>query len=142
MTIHTYNSGLFVEGPVRSEFCEQVDSMGWIQKNHPDRWPLVWHTANEVKASAKHMQDREKAGVKAGVPDIVDAGGPINGFFELKRLHHRPAPGKPIRRSYPTKAQREFLAEAAARGHFAAICYGFDQFKKAYADYLKFIACG
>lgn len=130
MTIHTYDS--HYRGPCRTERCEQIDSMGWLEKHHPDRWKLIFHCPNEVKASAQYMQMRKKEGVKAGVSDIIDFG-QIRGAFELKRLDRT--------KSRVTKEQREFLQEVADTGGFAAICYGFDEFKKAYADYLKFIAC-
>ena len=127
--IRTYKSDF--RGDCRTERCEQIDSASWLQKHHPDRWPLIWHTPNEAKASPQHMQMRAKQGVKAGVPDIIDAGGPVNGFFELKRLDPR--------KSALSSEQRDFLQAAADRGHFAAVCYGFEAFKLAYADFLEMI---
>lgn len=116
-------------GDCRTERCEQIDAAGWLEKHHPDRWPLIWHTPNETKGTARHMQMRAKEGTKPGVPDLIDANGPINGFFELKRLD----PNK----SRLSADQRKFLQAAADRGHFVAVCYGFEQFKLAYVDFLK-----
>lgn len=130
MTIHTYDSGY--RGKCRTERPEQIDCMGWLEKNHPDRWPLIFHVPNETRGTASHMQIRKKEGVKAGVSDIIDFG-IIRGAFELKRLDKT--------QSRVTKEQREFLQGVADTGGFAAICYGFQEFKKAYADYLEFIAC-
>ena len=113
--------------------------MGWLEKHHAVRWPLIWHTPNEVKASIRHMQQRAKQGVKKGVVDIIDAGGPVNGFFEIKRIDHRPKPGGKIHRSYATKEQKEFLQAGSDAGHFCAICHGLDQFKLAYADFLEVV---
>ena len=76
------------------------------------------------------MQKRRKMGVKAGVSDIIDLG-EVRGLFELKRLDRS--------QSSVSKGQREFLLAGANSGAFAAICYGFEQFKLAYADYLEFV---
>ncbi len=77
------------------------------------------------------MQLRAKEGVKAGPPDIIDLGG-IVGLFELKRLDRT--------KSKVSKEQKSFLQAGADAGHFVAICYGFEQLKPAYADYLAFVA--
>lgn len=126
--IRTYDSGY--RGPCRTERPEQIDSMGWLEKNHPDRWPLIWHTPGETRASPQHMQMRAKEGVKAGVSDIIDFG-LIRGAFELKRCDRT--------KSRLTKEQREFLQSVADSGGFAAVCYGFGEFKRAYADFLEFV---
>lgn len=117
-------------GECRQEWAEQIDCAGWLEHNHPERWPLIWHTPNETKASAQYMQKRQKMGVKSGVADIIDFG-VIRGAFELKRLDKS--------KCKVSKDQREFLEAVAASGGFAAICYGFEQFKLAYADYLEFV---
>lgn len=124
---HTYNPNH--RGPCRSERCEQIDAMGWLEAHHPDRWPLIWHTPNETRGNPQHMAMRRKEGVKAGIPDIIDANGPITGFFELKRLDSS--------KSRLSLDQRNFLRDASARGHFCAVCYGFEQFKSAYSDFLR-----
>lgn len=120
-------------GECRSERCEQIDCMGWIEKNHPDRWTLIFHCPSETKGKPQHMQMRAKEGVKPGIPDIIDTNGPICGFFELKRLDST--------KSRPSKDQLAFLERASSAGHFTAICYGFESFKQAYGDYLRFCAC-
>ena len=117
-------------GKCREEWAEQIDCMSWLEANHPDRFPLCFHTPNEVKASAQYMQKRRKMGVKAGVSDIIDLGA-IRGLFELKRLDRT--------QSSVTTDQRKFLLAGAHSGAFAAVCYGFEAFKLAYADYLEFI---
>lgn len=126
--IRTYDSGY--RGECRTERCEQIDCASWLQFNHPDRWPLIFHTPNEAKAKAQYMQMRTKEGVKAGVPDLIDLGGVV-GLFELKRLDRT--------KSKVSTEQKAFLQDSADAGHFAAICYGFEQFKLAYADYLIFV---
>ncbi|MNY58980.1 hypothetical protein D3C86_1953790 [compost metagenome] len=69
-------------------------------------------------------------GVKAGVGDIIDFGR-IRGAFELKRLDKS--------KCKVSKDQRDFLQATDDSGGFAAIVYGYEQFKLAYADYLEFV---
>lgn len=127
--IRIYDSGY--RGDCRTERCEQIDCISWLKHNYPDRWPLIFHCPGETKASPQHMQMRAKEGVKAGPPDIIDLDG-IVGLFELKRLDRT--------KSKVSKEQKEFLLAGAERGHFAVICYGFEQFKAAYLDYLAIVA--
>ena len=117
-------------GECRVERMEQIDCISWLKYNHPERFGLVFHCPGETKAKAQYMQLRAKEGVRAGVPDIIDLG-KIVGLFELKRLDRT--------KSKVGAEQRAFLQAAADAGHFAAICYGFEQFKLAYADYLQFV---
>jgi hypothetical protein len=132
--IRIYDSGY--RGECRQEWPEQIDCMGWLEFNHPDRWPLCFHVPNEVTVDkrkpgwAQHLAKRQKMGVKNGVSDIIDFG-VIRGAFELKRLDRTQSP---IR-----KEQKEFLQSVDDSGGFAAIVYGFEQFKLAYADYLEFV---
>jgi hypothetical protein len=134
--IRIYDSGY--RGDCRKEEYEQIDCASWLQYNHPDRWPLIWHVPNELTVDkkkpgwAQHLAKRQKMGVKNGVSDIIDFGA-IRGAFELKRLDR--SQSSPV-----TKDQRAFLKAADESGGFAAIVYGFEQFKLAYADYLAFIA--
>jgi hypothetical protein len=126
--IHIYDSGY--RGECRVETIEQIDCASWLQYNYPERWQLIWHTPNETKATASYMQKRQKMGVKSGVSDIIDFG-LVRGAFELKRLDKS--------KCKVSKDQREFLQAVADSGGFAAIVYGFEQFKLAYADYLEFV---
>lgn len=126
--IRIYDSGY--RGDCRQEWAEQIDAMGWLEFNHPDRWPLCFHVPNEIKASPQYMQKRQKMGVKSGVSDIIDFG-LIRGAFELKRLDKS--------KCSVSKEQRDFLKAVDESGGFAAIVYGFEQFKLAYADYLEFV---
>lgn len=126
--IRIYDSNY--RGDCRQEWAEQIDCMGWLEFNHPDRWPLIWHTPNEARATASYMQKRQKMGVKSGVSDIIDFG-LVRGAFELKRLDKS--------KCSVSKEQRMFLRAVDDSGGFAAIVYGFEQFKLAYADYLEFV---
>lgn len=127
--IRTYDS--HYRGECRKEELEQIDCASWLQHNHPDRWPLCYHVPNETKATAHYMQKRQKMGVKSGVSDIIDFG-LVRGAFELKRLDRT--------KSTVSKEQREFLTGVDESGGFAAICYGFVEFKNAYTDFLVFVA--
>ena len=64
------------------------------------------------------------------MPDLIDLGGVV-GLFELKRLDRT--------KSKVSAEQKTFMQASADAGHFCAICYGFEQFKLAYADYLVFV---
>lgn len=126
--IRIYDSGH--RGECRTERPEHIDAISWLKHNHPDRWPLIFHPPNETRGKGNHHIIREKEGVKSGPPDIIDLGGVV-GLFEMKRMDRT--------RSSISKEQRAFLQAGADAGHFAAICYGFEQFKLAYADYLEFV---
>lgn len=125
--IRIYDSGY--RGDCRTERPEQIDAISWLSFNHPDRIPLIFHCPGETKANAQHMQMRAKEGVRAGVPDIIDLGVTV-GLFEMKRMDRT--------KSKVSKEQLAFLSNSSAAGHFVAICYGFEQFKIAYNDYLEF----
>lgn len=127
--IRIYDSNY--RGDCRTERCEQIDSISWLAFNYPERFPLIFHCPGETKAKAQYMQMRAKEGVKPGPPDIIDLGGVV-GLFEMKRLDRT--------KSKVSKEQKTFLQAGADAGHFVAICYGFAQFKLAYADYLVFVA--
>lgn len=127
--IRIYDSGH--RGECRAERAEHIDCVSWLEVTHPDRFPLIFHCANEIKANPMHMQRRQKMGVKRGVADLIDFGR-YRGAFELKVCDSKQAK--------VTRDQIGFLALTAETGGFAAVCYGFDQFKLAYADYLAWVA--
>lgn len=127
--IRTYDS--YYRGPCRAERAEQIDAISWLAHNYPDHYALTFHVPNESAGNAFHYAIRAKEGVKAGVPDIIHLGGTYRwraGLFELKRCD--------ATKSRLSKDQRDFLEAADARGCFAAVCYGFEEFKKAWQDYL------
>ena len=55
----------------------------------------------------------------------------VRGAFELKRCDRT--------KSRVSADQRAFLQSVDDSGGFAAICYGFEEFKRAYADFLEFV---
>jgi hypothetical protein len=125
--IRIYDSGY--RGECSTEMVEQINVMGWLEKNHPDRWPLIFHYPAETKAKAQYMAIRRKCGVKAGISDIIDFG-EIRGAFELKRQDRT--------KSSVSKEQRAFLESVDVSGGFAAIVFGYSSFLLAYSDYINY----
>jgi len=128
--IRIYDSNY--RGECTSERGEQIGAIQWVAEHYPDRFPLVFHPANEQKAKVQFMELRRREGVKAGVSDIIDLGGTDiwrAGVFEMKRLDKR--------KSKTSADQQRFLGNAAAAGCFVAITYGRDQFILAYLDFLS-----
>ena len=119
-------------GACTSERGEQISCMEWLRIYAPDRFDLIFHCPNETKGNIQHGDMRRRQGVKSGVPDIFDARGTRHwrsGMFELKRLDKS--------KSAISKQQMDFLAAGAESGSFCAICYGAEEFKKAYLDFLS-----
>lgn len=125
--IHIYDS--HYRGACPSERVEQINAMTWQAYHYPDRAPLCLHVPNESKGTAAHHHLRQKEGVKPGVPDIIDLSCSVPGLFEMKRLDRT--------KSALSRHQKDFLASADAQGHFVAVCYGAENFKLAYAYYVR-----
>lgn len=122
-------------GPVKAcplEKIDQMNSVSWLRYEHPDY--LFWHTVNEgSKHKASAVADHQM-GLLKGVSDIlvlIGLGGKYPfAAIELKRQGKSQA--SPV-----SKEQREFLAAVRSRGGFAAVAYGFEQFKIAFEDAIK-----
>lgn len=122
-------------GPVKAcplEKIDQMNSVSWLRHEYPDY--LFWHTVNEgSKHKASAVADHQM-GLLKGVSDIlvlIGLGGKYPfAAIELKRQGKSQA--SPV-----SKEQREFLAAVRSRGGFAAVAYGFDQFKIAFCDAIK-----
>ena len=122
-------------GPVKACPLEKIDQMNgvsWLRHEYPDY--LFWHTVNEgSKHKASAVIDHQM-GLLKGVSDFVILIG-FGGRYpfaaiELKRQGK--AQASPV-----SKEQREFLASVRSRGGFAAVAYGFEQFKIAFEDAIK-----
>jgi len=128
--IHTFDS--HYRGPCRQERAEQIDAISWLVVHYPAEFALIFHAPNESAGNAFHHSIRAKEGVKAGVFDIIHLGGTDQwraGCFEMKRLD---------RTKSKVSAEQKAWGEAAdSRGCFVAICYGFEEFKKAWLFYLS-----
>lgn len=122
-------------GPVKDcplEKIDQMNSVSWLRYEYPDY--LFWHTVNEgSKHKASAVADHQM-GLLKGVSDIlvlIGLGGKYPfAAIELKRQGKSQA--SPV-----SKEQREFLAAVRSRGGFAAVAYGFEQFKIAFCDAIK-----
>lgn len=122
-------------GPVKAcplEKIDQMNSVSWLRHKYPDY--LFWHTVNEgSKHKASAVIDHQM-GLLKGVSDIlilIGFGGKYPfAAIELKRQGK--AQASPV-----SKEQREFLAAVRRRGGFAAVAYGFEQFKIAFCDAIK-----
>lgn len=122
-------------GPVKAcplEKIDQMNSVSWLRHEYPDY--LFWHTVNEgSKHKASAVIDHQM-GLLKGVSDIlilIGFGGKCPfAAIELKRQGK--AQASPV-----SKEQREFLAAVRRRGGFAAVAYGFEQFKIAFCDAIK-----
>lgn len=126
--IRTYDSGY--RGACRTERAEQIDCISWVDHNFPERSTLLFHPANEAKGTASHHALRKKEGVRGGVSDIIDLNNTPSFICELKR--------KDRTKSALSPTQKTFTAAADAAGHFVCVCYGFEQFKLAYNDYIAY----
>ena len=132
--IRIYDSGY--RGECASEDVEQINVMGWLEKNYPERWPLIYHVPNETTVDKKkrgwamHLDKRKKKGVKPGVPDIFDVNNQPIFICELKKVD-----GGRL-----SAEQWKFLKAADESGSWACIASGYLQFLLAYSDYLSYIA--
>ena len=115
------------------EDTHQVDCVSWLKYNYPEL--LFWHTVNEGKKTMHSALRDEQSGLLKGVSDfIILIGGNGHPFaaIELKRTNKS---GR-FKASPVSKEQTEFLRKVRERGGFAAVAYGFEEFKKAVADLL------
>lgn len=113
----------------RKEDSHQVDCVAWLRHHYPHI--LFWHTVNEGQKTITSALRDEQAGLRKGVSDFIILIG-INSRYpfaaiELKRTN-KSGKGK----ASPVSAeQRVFLRDVRQRGGFAAVAYGFEQFKIA-----------
>lgn len=119
----------------RKEDSHQVDCVAWLRHHYPHI--LFWHTVNEGQKTITSALRDEQAGLRKGVSDFIILIG-INSRYpfaaiELKRTN-KSGKGK----ASPVSAeQRVFLRDVRQRGGFAAVAYGFEQFKIAIKEMIK-----
>lgn len=119
----------------RKEDSHQVDCVAWLRHHYPHI--LFWHTVNEGQKTITSALRDEQAGLRKGVSDFIILIG-INSrhpfaAIELKRTN-KSGKGK----ASPVSAeQRVFLRDVRQRGGFAAVAYGFEQFKIAIKEMTK-----
>jgi hypothetical protein len=120
------------EDDLQRAVAQWLDLQGW-------RW---CHVANERKTSARAGRKLKEKGVKAGAPDVLifaswegaemyaDTNVPrFHGFgvaIELKSPRIKPGtdPRYPlgVKKTYPRKEQREWLADLEALGWYTKVC--------------------
>lgn len=116
----------------RKEEYHQVDSNSWITYSFP-QW-LVWHTKNEGRKTIGEAVKDQQAGVKKGVSDILILTGFIGCKYSFIAIELKRANKKGTKVS---QEQKDFLRRVRECGGFAAVCYGFNQVKKAIEDATK-----
>ncbi|UGO52273.1 putative VRR-NUC domain-containing protein [Escherichia phage vB_EcoD_Poky] len=119
----------------RREVNHQIDSFQWLSYAHP--YLLAWHTVNENEKSKATAMIDQQSGLVKGVSDFIILIG-LNGKYpfaaiEIKRVN-KSGKGKA---SPVSDEQKAFLRRVRSLGGFAAVAYGFNQFKLAIEYMLK-----
>ena len=118
-------------GKCRLEDTEQIICTDWVDYNYPNLSPLYFHVVNESMMSVQGRVKARRKGLRKGIPDIMFLH-PNNGhcglMVELKREDRT--------KSRLSKEQKDYLVEFATQGYFTAVCYGAEQFKKCFKEYL------
>lgn len=122
------------------EDAHQINCVAWLKYNHPNL--LFFHAVNEGKKTITSALRDEQAGLLKGVSDfVILIGDPAYtdkpypfAAIELKRTNKS---GKGAA-SPVSKEQKEFLKSVRDRGGFAAVCYGFEQFKVAIEEMISY----
>jgi hypothetical protein len=127
--IRIYDSGY--RGKCRYEDAEHIDCVAWVRFNYPELAKLLLHPPNEGKMKVQHRANLSKMGVLPGASDLILLVPHCNhpyAMFELKRRDRT--------KSRLSKAQRDVLTAADGVGAFANVCYGFEEFKRAFIEYI------
>jgi hypothetical protein len=126
--IRIYDSGY--RGKCRYEDAEHIDCVAWVRHHHLDMAKLLLHPANESMIPVQYRSKLSKLGLLTGASDLILLVPLCNhpyALFELKRRDRT--------KSRLSKAQRDVLTAADGVGAFASVCYGFEEFKRAFIEY-------
>ena len=116
---------------MRSEDTEQINVVSWANWN-VNRYPeLKWlhHVPNGGSRNKQEAVKLKQMGVKAGVSDLClpyPKGMYCGLYIEMKFGNNR-----------QQDTQKEFLADMAVAGHFAATCYSAEEAIKVLEEYLN-----
>ena len=103
----------------------------WAKGKYPElEW--LYHCPNEGKRSLRYGNELRKQGMKKGVPDIclpVPAHHYIGLYIEMKRRDRSV--------SKVSKEQRDWLAFLNKVGHYAVVCYGWEEARNVILEYLR-----
>lgn len=102
----------------------QVSFIAWCKKHYSD--VLVWATPNGGHRHPTVAAKLKAEGVLAGVPDLFVADGRPGLFIELKTATGR-----------LSEAQKNMIEKLNTAGYPVAVCYGLDEAKKAFINYLE-----
>lgn len=119
----------------RKEDSHQVDCVAWLRHHYPHI--LFWHTVNEGQKTITSALRDEQAGLRKGVSDFIILIG-INSRYPFAAIELKRANKSGKGKASPVSAeQRVFLRDVRQRGGFAAVAYGFEQFKIAIKEMTK-----
>lgn len=114
-----------------SEGTEQEKVISWCghhERLYPElRW--IHHCPNGGSRQKMEAARLKAQGVKAGVPDLhlpISKGSYIGLYIEMK-----------YDKGTIQKTQKEWIAGMVAAGHFACICYGYDNAVKVIESYVR-----
>jgi hypothetical protein len=115
---------------LRSEDTEQISIIQWAEWNRRRYPELKWlyHCPNGGSRNKQEAVKLKQMGVKAGVSDLClpyPKGTYCGLYIEMKYGNNRQQP-----------AQKEFLADMAAAGHFVATCYSAEDAVAIIEEYL------
>lgn len=109
---------------------EQIALFEWAAW-HEGRYPelrLLYHVPNGGRRDKATAARLKRAGVKAGVPDLVlpvQRGGYAGLYIELK-----------VGKNRPTKLQKAWLERLSEQGYRTAVCYGARETADLIEEYL------
>lgn len=116
---------------LRSEATEQENVISWCD-HHERLYPeLKWihHCPNGGSRQRAEAVRLKAQGVKSGVPDLhlpIPKGAYAGLYLEMK-----------YDKGTIQKSQKEWIAGMAAAGHYACICYGYDNAVKVIESYVQ-----
>lgn len=118
----------FVGDKAKSEDAEQMACAAWLDFYYP--WLNWFHVPNEGKRTAMYADRMKRCGLKPGVSDVIilkATNWHYGAVIELKREDGTP--------SQISDDQRKFLNKSIAGDYYAAVAFGFEEFKVAVMDY-------
>lgn len=108
----------------------EEDNLQKAVATYLDYQNILWcHVANERKSTQIAGKRLKEKGVKSGVPDVL--------IFEPIGVYIGLAIELKIKPNKPTSTQLEWLKGLQEKGWSVSVCYSFDEFLKAFEDYLK-----
>ena len=118
MKFKVFDSGY--RGNCVKENAEQKQVFAWLKVNYPE--VIAFSVPNE------NQHRMVQYGVISGVPDIIVLYKGHTGFFEMKR--------KDKTKSRLSQKQTCMLEKLAEHGYYSCVCYGYEQFKIAFEDFM------